>query len=305
MVKANTRDVLSEGIANDFINKFANDLNNAFIKERQFKKRIDNKGNIKKYLEYSYSIFQKISIHLSVSGSSRNPNIYFIYIDPSELGKKIFGREDRGFVFNSVYFPVRQRGRDSLSTVKSFFPCAISKHAIGRVIFREGLKNEVHRNNYEKFLKQFELIPIAVSFFGFLFFLMHEYSSLEIEGLSIVLPSPNGLFLGEMKAITSANVFIIKTYVDKEIFRGEEQLIVQKQLKKIFQEMQSIPNSIFLHNNLNVINYDQDMRSNQIVVHIHYFFKKLMAIKKDLLYLMARKDDSFDNVLFYKMDIRS
>ena len=308
MVKANTRDVLSEGIANDFLNKFTETLNNAFIDERKFKKRLDNKGNIGKYLEYSQNIFQKISIYFSISGSTRNPIIYFIFISPSKLAEKLFDRDEKGFVFNSVYFPVRQRAGNSLYNKKSIFECAISKHAISRVILREGLKNEVFENNYSKFFKQFELIPIAVQFFSFL---LHTFKNFDlplekINGLSIVLPSPNGLFIGEYKDlgekyIATQEICIIKTYVDSEIF-SKEQLKVHEALTKIFQEIQSDKNSPYLHPNLRVINFDFETTSSILQAHQLFYFKKLMVVKKDFLYLIAKKEYKFDNLLFYKLD---
>jgi len=310
-LKINTRDMESEGIAGSFFNEWQKVLSCAFKKESLFNKRLRNKGNIERYLKYNEGIFRNISIDYKVTESSRNPIIKFTYISPKLLkDKDLFGSENRAISFESCSIPVRQRNNySSISAFKSSFYCPISKHAISRVLYRLGLKDLVFKKDYEVFFKQFKKVPVMSEFYLFIFFTLRKYkimSAEDLKGITLIFPTKNGLFLGDLNYLPGSdrvhrNSFhaAIRTFVDDEIFKGSEQLEVKNNLEKIFSQSSKTLESPFLSPTATIANTDT---LKNFYAHGIFYFSKVMEVKKDLLYLMSKKDKKFDQTIFYRLN---
>jgi len=308
--KENTRDILSEGITSDFFIKWNDVLLEAIKKEGEFRRPLDNKSNIEKYLDYNKKIFENISIYYRISGSKRNPIINFIYIRPRTLlDTNLFGNE-RCISIEACCIPVRQRNQwPSITPLTVDFNCPISKHAISRIIFRLGLKKLVFERHYDIFFKQFNYVPIISQFYVFIFWLLNIFEIIlsdDIKGISIIIPTENGLLLGGLDYRPNSNDKnrrslrpFIRTFIDDDILKGEEQAHVKDILCKIFSESSEILGNPFLSPTATTTNAET---IKNMFGHGIFYFIKLMEIKDDLLYLMSRKDNKFDDTVYFRLN---
>ena len=308
MYKNNTRDIQSEVIANDFFHRWKNELFNAYQVERKFSKRLTKRGNVDKYLAFNEEIFKKISIDYKVSGSKRNPVINFTYLNPKILvDKELFGDENC-LALETCCLPVKQRNDwPSIYEFTDIFSCPISKHTISRVLFRLGLKKRVEEGDYEILFDQFKFLPLVTQFYLFIFKCMQAFKIIDqadLENTSLIFPSAGGLFIGELKhnvqggQKTKNNSLCIKTFIDDDIFKGDEQGKVKNELIKIFsQSSQSIENPFSL---VKPFVPNTDILKN-IFAHGIFYFSKLMEIQDDFLYLLSRENSHFNDTKFFRL----
>ena len=309
MYKNNSRDIQSEIIANNFFTDWKKHLSNAYNEERKFKKRIKNKGNVEKYIAFNYEVFKKISIDYKVSGSKRNPVINFTYLNPRMLvDKELFG-EEKCITLETCCLPVKQRNEwSSIYAFTDSFSCPISKHAISRVLFRLGLKKKVKAGDYQILFDQFKYLPLVTQFYLFIFKSMEAFKIIDdadLKNTSLIFPSSGGLFIGELKqkTIVEQNTqnksLCIKTFIDDEIFKGNEQLIVKNELVKIFsQSSQLIENPFSL---VKPFVPNTDILKN-LFAHGIFYFSKLMEIQDDFLYLLSKENSRFDDTKFFRLN---
>ena len=298
----------SEGLAGDFFRKWDDILINAFRKDRDFKKKLTNSSNIAKYLKFNQELFQKLSVHYKVNGSKRNPVINFIF--PSPAREKTDSVADEIFmILQSICLPVQKRQYDSIVSFEGDFHCPVTKHAVSRIILRLGIKKEVYEGDYEVLIKQFSYVPIVSEFYSTIFWFLSKFKIIplgDLQNIALIIPAEKGLLLGKLnirsdvsagyrKAFTTS----IKTFVDDEILKGEEQVSVKDTLIKIFtQTTQTIENPFLMPSGM-VANIDpwKNMSS-----HCIFYLSQFMLIKDDIIYLMSKENKNSDKKIFFRLD---
>ena len=309
MYKNNTRDIESEIITNNFLKKCKNQIKQAYNKDRLYKKRTIKKGDIKKYISFNQALFKKISIDYKVIGSKRNPIINFTYLSPRTLvSRDLFG-DEKCISLETCSVPVKQRSNgSSIYGFTDNFSCPISIHTINRLLFRLGIKRNTEEEDYKILFNQFKYVPIASQFYYFIFRALINLEIIQPEDLkstTLIFPSINGLFIGELKIKSMSGdtsfdqSLCIKTFIDDELFKGEEQAEVKKELIKIFNKSSNALENPFNYAKSTVPNIDP---IKNIFAHGIYYLSKLMDIQGDFLYLMSRENSQFNETNFFRLN---
>jgi len=308
----NTKDMESEGLAGDFFRKWDDILLKVFRKDRDFKKKLTNTSNIAKYLKFNQELFQKVSIYYKINGSKRNPVITFIFPSPAKKTDSL--AEEKFIALQSICLPVQKRQYKSILNFESDFYCPVSKHAVSRIILRLGLKKEVYEGDYKILINQFSYIPIVSEFYSTIFCFLHNWEIItlgDLRNISLIFPTDNGLLLGELninpaysdeKNYTSNRHDFrssVKTFIDDEILKGEEQLSVKDKLIKIFTQTAQTLENPFLMPSATIANVDTPQN---VISHSIFYFSKFMLIKDDIIYLMAKEHKIKDNKKFFRLN---
>ena len=309
MYKNNTRDIESEIITNNFLKNCKNQIKQAYNKDRLYKKRTIKKGDIKKYISFNHAMFKNISIDYKVIGSKRNPIINFTYLSPRTLvSKDLFG-DEQCISLETCSIPVKQRSNgSSIYNFSDNFSCPISIHTINRLLFRLGIKRNTEEGDYKILFDQFKYVPIVSQFYHFIFCTLINLEIIQPEDLkstTLIFPSIDGLFIGELnvKSISGDMSFdqsvCIKTFIDDELFKGEEQAEVKNELMKIFNQSSNSLENPFNYAKSTVPNKDPE---KNIYAHAIYYFSKLMSIQGDFLYLMSKENSQFNETNFFRLN---
>ena len=173
------------------------------------------------------------------------------------------------------------------------------------------LKKKVFEGDYEELLKQFSYVPIISEFYLTIFYFLNKFKIIplnDVKNMSLVFPADNGLFLGELnfrseperKGTKNAFETSLKTFIDDEILKGEEQLLIKDNLIKIFTQTSKTIENPFLMPSGMVANENVALN---LFSHSIFYFQKFMLIKDDIIYLMSKeKNTKFDNENFFRLD---
>ena len=224
------------------------------------------------------------------------------------VSRDLFG-DEKCISLETCSVPVKQRSNGtSIYDFSGNFSCPISIHTINRLIFRLGIKRNTEEGDYKILFEQFKYVPIVSQFYSFIFCTLINLEIIQPEDLkstTLIFPSINGLFIGELKVKTiSENMsfdqsLCIKTFIDDELFKGEEQEEVKKELMKIFNQSSNTLENPFDYAKSTVPNKDP---IKNIFAHGIYYFSKLISIQGDFLFLMSKENSQFNETNFFRLN---
>lgn len=280
-------DTHSQGLALDFYNSYTDIVNKAFDKEIEFRKKLNNSSNIKKYLDFNKSLFQKYAIFYTFLGSKKNPYIIFHYPWTITTKKEMFGWEERGFNLHCIYMPVKNKN-NSFQNFSIEYRCTLSIHAIAQLIFRLKIKKSIFEKDYSILLNQLKYVHITSAFYEFLFWRLLEndyFSQDQIEQITIPIPSNNGFFLAHMRFFGTRKIPVtsIRTFISDEEL-DEDQKILKEKLINIFN----------LHNetieySLIVDFIKSPEAAEKYLAFFYFYYLKIMEFIDDFLYVLSYK----------------
>jgi len=296
------RNIQYDGLALNFYRKYSDLLDYKFQKEKTFKKKLNNRGALKNYLQFNLDIFKKISVIYELNKSPRNPSINIYYFEPIQTKKEFLGWEEKGFALFQIYMPVLQRNNNFFRAYRLGYGCEIGLHCLSRIIFRGKLKDKVLNNDYDLIFEHFNLLPIMITFFQW-FFNGEDAESFffDIEEnnkfLNIPIPTYDGLLMARLffKGKSNNVMISVRTFIDNADL-NEEQKLVKKNIEIIFKTISNLSQNPFINpssitlNNKNESSYIYDAFR-------FYYLKELKKIKNNLFTFMSGNNSN----LFYRL----
>jgi len=170
---------------------------------------LTHKTGIEKIKKYHHDEFKKFALCYVVGGSKRKPFIGYVAINQVK-NRKYNEWTEAAFLGEAVISNIY----DGKHFAKSeFSPFAISQHALARVYQRSKIINEANKSDPYSIIPELAFIPLWAGYWRFLHKDFHKSYDEKYKEINLYIPSPNGLFLGQLKEFESSKIYEVRTYI--------------------------------------------------------------------------------------------
>lgn len=256
-----------------------------------------SKKGFEKYLKHHKKLFEPLCFSYVETGSQKHPITGFVFAIPY-TDRKYNDWTEKG-VRGVVDFELKDANLFSEQLRETIYsPFFIGEHVITRIIQRSFTQANVKNITPENIVKKFNYVPMWSAFWIMLFFQLiskNEFTSDEIDSLSPIIPTEDGLLICKMinfNKDVDVRFVEIRTYINYLQF-DEEQKEIHEFLMEISKNLSNSSLSLFPYTEFN-----KEFFLDFIIIH-----KVLMKRLEKNVELIAKQlgRNKKDNFTYFKL----